>query len=84
MIFPTSLNTNVSYFEKISGCFFDLGKLSHFDAFLTVKKSSKHDNLPKSKMHPDFFFTIWDIWYPQYDERKLNKDSKDRDGTYAG
>ena len=41
MISPTNMDTNVKYCEKKSGFIFDLGKLYHFDDFLTVKKSVK-------------------------------------------
>ena len=36
------MNDNVPHFEKISVLFFDLGKISCFDSFLTVKKLSKN------------------------------------------
>ena len=36
------MNDNVPHFEKISVLFFDLGEISRFDSFLTVKKLSKN------------------------------------------
>ena len=36
------MNDNVPHFEKISVLFFDLGEISRFDSFLTVKKPSKN------------------------------------------
>ena len=39
---PINMNDNVPHFEKISVPFFDLGEISCFDSFLTVKKLSKN------------------------------------------
>ena len=55
LISLTIIHTNVSYFEKKSEYFFYLGKISYFDNFWLSKKASKWDNLPKSKIHSDFF-----------------------------
>ena len=45
-------------------------KTLNLHKYLHPRKSTKYTNI----------FNI----YAQYDESKLNKDSKDRDGTYAG
>ena len=39
---PINMNDNVLHFEKIFVLFFDLGEISRFDSFLTVKKPSKN------------------------------------------
>ena len=52
---PINMIENVLHFEKISVPFFDLGEISRFDSFLTVKKLSKQDISPKSKKYTKIF-----------------------------
>ena len=55
MKFPINMDDNLPYFQKISAPFFDLGEISRFDSFLTVKKLSKQDIFPKSKKGAEIF-----------------------------
>ena len=52
---PINMDDNLPYFQKISASFFDLGEISRFDSFLTVKKLSKRDISPKSKKYAEIF-----------------------------
>ena len=49
------MDNNLPYFQKIFVYFFDLGEISRFDSFLTVKKLSKRDISPKSKKYTKIF-----------------------------
>ena len=52
---PINMDDNLPHFQKISAYFFDLGEISRFDSFLTVKKLSKRDISPKSKKGTEIF-----------------------------
>ena len=53
---PINMDDNLPYFQKIFVYFFDLGEISCFDSFLTVKKLSKRDISPKSKIAAEIFW----------------------------
>ena len=53
---PINMDDNLPHFQKISAYFFDLGEISRFDSFLTVKKLSKRDISLKSKKCTEIFW----------------------------
>ena len=50
------MDDNLPYLQKIFVYFFDLGEISRFDSFLTVKNSSKLIYSLKSKKGTEIFF----------------------------
>ena len=61
------MNDNVPHFEKISVLFFDLGEISRFDSFLTVKKLSKNCQnkiSPLNQKSTQRFFVNMEDYHP--------------------